>query len=150
VATSEATVAAPGTAVAGLRGRVLLVEDNSVNRIVGAAMLQQLGLEVVLAEHGEEALAVLREQTVNLVLMDCQMPVMDGYEATQRIREIERNTARPRLPVIALTANALSGDFDRCLAAGMDAYLSKPYTRAQMHATLAPWLDEGTAAARGS
>ncbi len=134
----------PGTAApapdAPLCGRVLLVEDNGVNRLVGSAMLEQLGLEVLLAEDGEQALEVLAARDVDLVLMDCQMPVLDGYAATQRWRDTERGAGRARLPIVALTANALSGDFDRCIAAGMDAYLSKPYTRAQLHATLAPWL----------
>jgi CheY-like chemotaxis protein len=123
-----------------LSGRVLLVEDNSVNRMVGTAMLESMGLTVVAAEDGEEALAVLSRTTVALVLMDCQMPVMDGYEATHRLREIERLTGAPRLPVIALTANALSGDVERCLAAGMDAHLAKPFLISQLRALIEHWL----------
>ena len=123
-----------------LGARVLLVEDNSVNRMVGTAMLESMGLTVVVAEDGEEALAVLSRTTVALVLMDCQMPVMDGYEATHRLREIERLTGAPRLPVIALTANALSGDVERCLAAGMDAHLAKPFLISQLRALIEHWL----------
>jgi CheY-like chemotaxis protein len=83
---------------------------------------------------------MLAETPVALVLMDCQMPVMDGYEATHRLRERERVHGRPRTAVIALTANALSGDVERCLAAGMDAHLAKPYTLQQLQTTVAPWL----------
>jgi signal transduction histidine kinase/CheY-like chemotaxis protein len=127
-----------------LSGRVLLVEDNSVNRLIGSAMLESLGLDVLLAEHGEEALATLAEASVAAVLMDCQMPVMDGFEATHRIREAERLSGGPRVPVIALTANAFSGDVERCLAIGMDAHLAKPYTIDQLRAIIAPWLPNGT------
>jgi len=131
----------PPPAQQRLTGRVLLVEDNSVNRIVGSAMLQSLGLEVLLAEDGEQALTVLAEHVVALVLMDCQMPVIDGYEATQRLRDRERLGGLQRTPVVALTAYALSGDAERCMAAGMDGYLAKPYTIEQLRAVLEPWLD---------
>jgi len=120
--------------------RVMLVEDNSVNRLIGSAMLEAMGLEVVLAEQGEEALAKLATRPVAVVLMDCLMPVMDGYEATQRLREAERLNGWPRTPVIALTANVFSDDVERCLAAGMDAHLAKPYSIDQLRATIAPWI----------
>jgi len=123
-----------------LKGRVLLVEDNLVNQMVGAAMLESLGLEVVSSENGVEALARLAATPFALVLMDCHMPVMDGYEATHRIREAERRNGRPRIPIVALTANAFKNDVDRCLAAGMDGHLAKPYSTKQLHAALAPWL----------
>ncbi|MES2715326.1 MAG: ATP-binding protein [Pseudomonadota bacterium] len=124
-----------------LQGRVLLVEDNPVNRLVCAAMLERLGLAVLDAEQGEQALAVLATPPPDLraVLMDCQMPVLDGYETTRRLRALEQTGHRLRLPVIALTANALSGDVQRCFAAGMDAHLSKPFTLQQLHDALAPW-----------
>jgi CheY-like chemotaxis protein len=125
---------------AHLAGRVLLVEDNVVNRLVGSAMLESLGLEVVLAEDGEEALERLAEASFAVVLMDCQMPVMDGYEATQRLRESERLNARARTPVIALTANAFSGDVARCLAAGMDAHLGKPFSIDQLQTVIRRWM----------
>ncbi|HQC94460.1 MAG TPA: ATP-binding protein [Aquabacterium sp.] len=126
---------------AQLHGQVLLVEDNPVNRLVAIAMLERLGLQVLAAEQGEEALAHLTLPAAGLraVLMDCQMPVLDGYETTRRLRELEQQQRRPRLPVIALTANALSGDVQRCFAAGMDAHLTKPFTLQQLHAALAPW-----------
>jgi signal transduction histidine kinase/CheY-like chemotaxis protein len=132
-----------------LKGRVLLVEDNLVNQMVGAAMLESLGLEVVSSENGVEALARLAATPFALVLMDCHMPVMDGYEATHRIREAERRNGRPRMPIVALTANAFKNDVDRCLAAGMDAHLAKPYSTKQLRAVIAPWL-QGAHAGRAA
>ena len=129
-----------------LKGRVLLVEDNLVNQIVGVAMLESLGLDVVAANNGEEALEKIAEMSFELVLMDCHMPVMDGYEATRRIREAERRGDRRRMPVVALTANAFRNDVDRCLSVGMDAHLAKPYSSKQLRSAIAPWL-KGTAAA---
>jgi signal transduction histidine kinase/ActR/RegA family two-component response regulator len=123
-----------------LQGHVLLVEDNLVNQMVGVAMLESLGLAVVAAENGEEALAKLAAMPFAMVLMDCHMPVMDGYEATHRIREAERHNGHPRMPIVALTANAFKSDVDRCLAAGMDAHLAKPYSTKQLRAAVAPWL----------
>ena len=128
-----------------LQGRVLLAEDNPVNQELAAAMLKNLGLQVTLACNGAEALALLDAQAFDLVLMDCQMPVMNGYEATAALRAREP-AGGPRLPVIALTANALEGDRDQCLAAGMDDYLAKPYTRVQLTTLLQRWLP-GSAAA---
>jgi signal transduction histidine kinase/CheY-like chemotaxis protein len=128
-----------------LSGRALLVEDNSVNRLIGSAMLERLGLEVVMAEDGREALDRLADQSFDLILMDCQMPVMDGYQATTRLREIERAAGGRRTPVIALTANAFSGDVERCLAAGMDDHLAKPFALEQLHAILKPWVPVGGA-----
>jgi len=123
-----------------LSGRVLLVEDNLVNQVVGVAMLESLGLDVVSSDNGEEALVKMAEMSFELVLMDCHMPVMDGYEATHRIREAETREGRSRMPILALTANAFTNDVDRCLAAGMDAHLSKPYSTKQLRTALAPWL----------
>ena len=123
-----------------LRGRALLVEDNIVNRLIGTAMLEGLGMEVVIAEEGKEALDRLAHGSFEVVLMDCQMPVMDGYQASTRLREIERAAGKPRTPIIALTANAFSGDVERCLAAGMDAHLAKPFTIEQLQSIIAPWI----------
>jgi len=123
-----------------LVGRVLLVEDNSVNRLIGSEMAKQLGLEVLVAEDGEEALAVLAATKISAVLMDCQMPGVDGFEATIRLRELERLQSRPRTPVIALTASAFASDVERCMAAGMDAHLAKPFNIDQLHTTIAPWI----------
>lgn len=129
-----------------LQGRVLLVEDNLVNQMVGIAMLESLGLDVVYADNGQDALVKMTEMSFAAVLMDCHMPVMDGYEATHRIREAESRDGRPRMPVVALTANAFKNDVDRCLAAGMDAHLAKPYSTKQLRAALAPWLQGDHAA----
>ncbi|HEY5996863.1 MAG TPA: response regulator [Candidatus Deferrimicrobiaceae bacterium] len=121
-------------------GRVLLVEDNPVNQEVTVAMLSVLGCETDVAANGQEALDALARGGYDLVLMDCQMPVLDGFAATRAIREREAETGGARLPVVALTANALAGDSDFCLAAGMDGYLSKPFTILKLGDTLAGWL----------
>jgi two-component system sensor histidine kinase/response regulator len=113
---------APETAAPGL---VLLVEDNLINQKVALHQLGRLGYTAHVASNGEEALAAIALHDYALVLMDCQMPVLDGFEATRRIRAAERCGGR-RLPVVAMTANAAEGDRERCLAAGMDDYLSKP------------------------
>jgi two-component system, sensor histidine kinase len=123
-----------------MAGTVLVVEDNAVNRLIAEEMLHSLGIQVVQAEDGEQALALLARQTVDVVLMDCQMPVMDGYTATQRIREEESRNNLPRLPIVALTANAYAEDSARALAVGMDAHLAKPYTRNQLRNLLMQWI----------
>jgi CheY-like chemotaxis protein len=109
-------------------------------------MLAQLGATSLMATNGLEALDVLARDAVDLVLMDCQMPELDGYQATKRLREIEMSAGRKRVPVIALTANALVGDRERCLAAGMDDYLPKPFTRNELFALLHKWADRDTVA----
>ncbi len=111
--------------------RILVVEDNPVNQQVALGMLKALGHRCDIAPGGEEALAALRAQRYDAVLMDCQMPGMDGFSATREIRKMEAHgeLAPPRLPIIAVTAYALEGDRQRCLDAGMDSYLSKPFTR---------------------
>ncbi len=126
---------------------VLVVEDNAVNLLLAEAMLNELGCRVLTAGNGEEALAMLRLHPVQLVLMDCQMPVMDGFEATRRLRAREgrEGAARARLPIVALTANAVQGDRERCLAAGMDDYLAKPFSSAALREVLARWLPQETA-----
>lgn len=105
---------------------VLLAEDNAVNRKVGVAMLQRAGHEVAVADNGKEAVELARRQSFDLILMDIQMPEMDGLEATQMIRRQELGTGR-HVPIIAITAHALTGDSERFLAAGMDAYIAKPF-----------------------
>ena len=106
---------------------VLLVEDNPVNQRVAQLMLQGLGVEVTTASNGIEALAQIDARDFDIILMDCQMPELDGFEATARIRA--RKDTRATTPIIALTANAMEGDRERCLRAGMDEYLSKPFRK---------------------
>ena len=138
--------ALPPVAVSGppqpLTGTVLLVEDHPVNQKVAQKLLERLGLTVHVADNGEIALEKLRGQMYAMVLMDCQMPVLDGYSATRRLREIENEQGKPRMPVIAMTAHAMSGDRERCLQAGMDDYLSKPLDRQLLEQTLARWMQQ--------
>ena len=110
-----------------LSGRVLLVEDNPVNAMVAQETLRILGLEVVTVAGGEQAVACATQDRFDLILMDCQMPGVDGFEATSRIRRHERGTGADRVPIVALTANALLGDRERSLAAGMDDHIAKPF-----------------------
>ena len=128
-----------GTSTGTLRGSVLLVEDNPINQAVAKAMLTKLGLRWQLAKHGEEAVAWVLSHDFDLVLMDCQMPVMDGFEATAAIRSLPGGRGAS-LPIVALTANTLQGDEQRCRDAGMDGFLAKPYTLAQLQGTLSGWL----------
>ena len=139
-ASREITAPAPTrTGPAALaRARILVVEDNPVNQLVAAEMLKRLGLHADVAGDGAEALAALERLPYDLILMDCQMPVMDGFEATRRLRE--RQTTERRLPVIAMTANAIRGDRERCLEAGMDDYLPKPVRISELTAMLQRWL----------
>ena len=125
---------------AHLSGRVLVVEDNDVNRMIAREVLQSLGMSVLEATNGEQALAMLGEHAVDLVLMDCQMPVMDGYTATRELRNREARLGLPRMPVLALTADAFDEDAERSFEAGMDAHMAKPYTRAQLRNLLKAWL----------
>lgn len=120
--------------------RVLLVDDNAINQRLAARLLQKLGCEVSVASSGQEALDVLTFQPQDLVIMDCQMPDLDGYEATRRIREIEGATRRT--PIVAMTAYAMRGDRERCLAAGMDDYYSKPVTGDDFIAMIRRWGPE--------
>ncbi|AZV28240.1 hybrid sensor histidine kinase/response regulator [Pseudomonas syringae] len=124
------------------RGRVLLVEDNPVNQLVAKGMLGKLGCDVVVAAHGVEALDQLEHDEFDLVLMDCNMPVMDGYEASRQIRQSGR---WPHLPIVALTANAMSEERERCRAAGMSDYLAKPFRREELAALLDQWIPTTTA-----
>ncbi|MBB4841818.1 signal transduction histidine kinase/CheY-like chemotaxis protein [Paucibacter oligotrophus] len=110
-----------------LSGRVLLVDDSAVNVLVASSMLQHCGLQVDQAENGIEALERLEVQAYNLVLMDCQMPRMNGFEATRRWRAHERSHGLGHVPIVALTASAVNGDRERCIQAGMDDYLVKPF-----------------------
>ena len=123
------------------RARILLVEDHDVNREVVLAILETKGLSADIATNGLEALEAIERSTYDVVLMDCQMPQMDGFTAVAEIRR--RETGRSRLPVIALTAHAMTGDRERCLEAGMDDYLSKPFDAGQLISKVVHWADQG-------
>ncbi|MFN8547739.1 MAG: response regulator [Candidatus Eisenbacteria bacterium] len=116
--------------------RVLLAEDNVVNQKLARILLERLGCEVAIAGNGHEAAAMAEQAEFDLVFMDCQMPELDGFAATDLIRQRYRESNRPHLPIIALTANALEGDRERCLVAGMDGYVSKPFSRDDLRRAL--------------
>lgn len=138
----SSVLAALQQAPATLHGTVLLAEDNVVNREIAVAMLELLGCTVDIAEDGQEVLDAVNARSYDLILMDCQMPNLDGLNASRLIREREsRRPHRRHLPIVALTANAMEGDREQCLAAGMDGYLAKPFTFDQLHHALAPWLE---------
>jgi len=115
---------------------VLIVEDNPVNQMVMDELLTDFGHTSVLAENGQQAIQRVEAGNIDLVLMDCQMPVMDGFEATRRLRAMEKERGTPRLPIIAVTSNAIKGDRERCLQAGMDDYVSKPVNTAKLVASI--------------
>ena len=132
--------AAPPPAARGAAPRILLVEDNPVNREVAVAMLENLGCATEAAENGWLAIEAMTATTYDAVLMDCQMPIMDGLTAAGEIRRREHTSGAARVPIIALTANAMEGERERCLAAGMDDFLSKPFTQRQLATLLRRWL----------
>jgi CheY-like chemotaxis protein len=134
--TSPSVVSSPTAA------RLLLAEDNPVNQEVARSMLEVMGYDVTVVGDGETALRAATNQRFDLILMDCQMPRLDGYAATVRLREFEatQNTGARPIPVIALTANAMVGDRERCLAAGMNDYMSKPFSQQQLRNTVEQWL----------
>ena len=140
---SESAAAAEVSQASGrfamrLAGRVLVVEDQPLNREVANGMLSSLGLRVETANDGQEALTRLERERFDLILMDCEMPVMDGFSATAALRKREGDGRRT--PIVALTADATSTGREACLAAGMDDYLAKPFSRDALHTTLAKWL----------
>jgi CheY-like chemotaxis protein len=132
----EPTPAAPSS-------DVLLVEDNLINQRVALSMLRKLGYRVDVAADGKQALDALERRSYPVVLMDCMMPVMDGFEATAAIRRTERGR---HTTIIAMTAYAMPGDRDRCLAAGMDDYVSKPVDWEQLRNVMERWMRVRTAA----
>ena len=136
---AAARAAAPSVAPSAGPRRVLLAEDNLVNQRVARAMLEKLGCDVTIAPDGRAAVAAWRTGAFALVLMDCQMPEMDGFEATEAIRQTEIMEGLRYTPIVAMTANAMSEDRERCLAAGMDAYLAKPARMQELAATLERW-----------
>ncbi|WP_054688744.1 response regulator [Desulfosarcina cetonica] len=124
---------------------VLVAEDNPTNQEVAAGMLKALGCRVELADNGHAAVAAVRHQDYDMILMDCQMPVMDGYLATAEIRRAERQkTPHRHTPIIALTANALEGDREKCLVAGMDDYMSKPFRSKDLLEMIQRWKSQRT------
>jgi CheY-like chemotaxis protein len=130
--------ASPGPAVEPLRpGTVLVVEDNAVNQLVARRILERMGYSTELATDGEAAIRAAEVRTFDAILMDCQMPVMDGFEATRAIRRLE--TCRT-IPIIAVTANALETTRQQCLDAGMNDLLTKPYSVDELNAKLRHWL----------
>ncbi len=133
-------IASPPEHVGDEKRRILVVEDNAMNRSLAKAMLNKLGYDYRFAENGQEALDRLRQDNFDLIVMDCQMPVMDGYEASRAIRHAEAGTGN-HIPILAVTANAMSGDRQRSLDAGMDDYLSKPYTIEQLGEKIATLLN---------
>lgn len=124
--------------------RILVAEDNPVNQAYIHEILTQMGAETVLAINGKEALNHVTEERFDLILMDCQMPILDGYETTRRIRRMEQEAGLPHFPIVALTANAMKGDREKCLDAGMDDYLAKPVRKEVLKATVLHWMIEET------
>ena len=131
--TERAAQAVPGNG----HLRILMAEDNTINQRVGKLILQRAGFTIDLVADGNEALEAHRAQPYDVILMDCQMPTMDGFEASRQIRRLEQ----PQPVIIAVTANALVGERERCLKAGMDDYLSKPFQAEQLVAVVRKWVE---------
>jgi signal transduction histidine kinase/CheY-like chemotaxis protein len=131
------------SALQPLHGRVLVAEDNAVNEAVAVGMLDAMGVESVVATDGQEAVELFNSQPFDAVLMDCQMPVLDGFQAAAEIRRIESRKKTDPIRIIAMTANAMAGDMEKCIAAGMDDYLRKPYKGEQLNAALIKVLQPG-------
>jgi len=125
---------------------VLVAEDNAINQLVAARLLQSLGYVVDMVENGQQAVEAVRQGTYDLVLMDCHMPEMDGFELVAEIRRREHGSGA-HLPIIAMTADAMKGDRERCLAAGMDDYLAKPVRAQTLLEVLERWRPRGDAPA---
>jgi|HubBroStandDraft_6_1064221.scaffolds.fasta_scaffold01195_5 signal transduction histidine kinase/ligand-binding sensor domain-containing protein/DNA-binding response OmpR family regulator/HPt (histidine-containing phosphotransfer) domain-containing protein len=140
---TERTIALkkPAGALPALHGRVLVVEDQPLNREVAIGMLASLGLEVETAHHGQQALDIIQSRSFDAILMDCEMPVMDGFSATRALRAGEQSGVH--VPIIALTADVTSAGRAACLAAGMDDHLAKPFRREALHGILSRWLTQG-------
>jgi CheY-like chemotaxis protein/anti-sigma regulatory factor (Ser/Thr protein kinase) len=127
--------------VTPLNARILLVEDNPINQMVAQKMLEKLGLKPAQANNGVEALAMLDKEAYDLVLMDCQMPEMDGFDATREIRKLSiKSINKQAIPIVAMTANVMSGDRERCIEIGMDDYIGKPVQRDQLESVLRKWV----------
>lgn len=139
----------PFTSEAPAKGRILVAEDNPANQLVALYLLKSLGYESEVVATGEQAINALSGGDYDLVLMDCQMPVMDGFTATRAIREAEK-TLGGRIPIIAMTAYALKGDREKCIAAGMDDYISKPVTLQVLEDTIDTLLAQDSENASGA
>jgi CheY-like chemotaxis protein len=120
--------------------RILVAEDNPVNQMVAQAMINKLGYQVDIVANGQETINALRMIPYDLVLMDCRMPEMDGFEATRLIRKAESKVLDPNIPIIAMTASAMSGDREMCLRAGMNDFISKPVRKQTLGQMIATWL----------
>jgi CheY-like chemotaxis protein len=121
----------------------LIVEDNLINQKVASAMVRKMGHTFKIASNGQEALQILQQENFDLILMDAQMPLMDGYEATRRIRKGDAGVENQKIPILAVTANAIKGDLEMCLEAGMNDYISKPISQGDLHMKLEKWLRTG-------
>ena len=121
--------------------RILVAEDNVINQVLAKRLLESLGYSCHIVENGREAIDAVFHAPYDLVLMDCHMPELDGYDATRQIRKLE--VPGSRIPIVAVTANAMSGDETLCIEAGMDDYLTKPINKAALKAKLEKWLKEG-------
>jgi CheY-like chemotaxis protein/HPt (histidine-containing phosphotransfer) domain-containing protein len=137
--------AAPESALP--HARILLVEDNLINQRVFGRQLEMLGLEMIIRGDGLEGVEARIAGGIDLIMMDCQLPTIDGFEATRRIRNWELKTGARRLPIIAVTAHVMSGDAEACFQAGMDDYLPKPFDLVKLRRKLGQWLDHGEARA---
>ena len=135
-------IEAAGQPLMAYDSRLLIAEDNAINQRVAQRMLEKMGLPVHIVENGKLACEAVQETHYPLILMDCQMPEMDGFEATARIRAYEKEHQLPRTPIIAMTAHAMQGDRERCLAAGMDDYLSKPVNQTALETAIRRWLPQ--------
>jgi CheY-like chemotaxis protein len=132
-------------APAGIRGHILVVEDNLINQQVALGILQIQGYSVSVANNGREALDALAQGAFDLILMDCHMPEMDGFEATMEIRKREQSSGGRRVPIVALTANAMAQDREECLNVGMDDHLAKPFSMQTMQDMLDRWMPQPAA-----
>jgi CheY-like chemotaxis protein len=119
--------------------QILLVEDNPTNQVVALAMLKKLGYKAKVTSNGREAITALQNMRYDIILMDCQMPEMDGFEATRRIRQGESGRRYTNVPIIAMTAHAMKGDKELCLEAGMNDYLAKPVKSEELSKLIAQW-----------
>jgi len=121
---------------------ILLAEDNSINQKLMVHLLEKYGCSITPASNGKEAFEQTHKQNFDIILMDCQMPEMDGYEATKKIRKWEHKHKKIPAVIVAVTANALKGDKEKCLAAGMDDYISKPITKNDLELILIKWITQ--------